>query len=613
MCGIGGAISRRGDTSLAGFAQSCLELQSRRGPDHREERMLQSQDWQIQLSHNRLTILDLSSAGHQPMARNQGTVWITYNGEIYNHRELRTELGRLGYVFASTSDTEVLLAAYLAWGIECLPRLNGMFAFGLLDLANQQLVLARDRLGVKPLHYHLSPQRLLFASTATPLTQVISREPDPGFLARSARYGLFDDDSAGTQFRQISAVRPGRALRVSLADSVLHEQEIQYYSLEHRVRALVPVLADLKSEEALSKCREWLADAVTLRLAADVSVAVSLSGGLDSATLSALATEHHPGLVGFTFGHPEQPETEGSMARSVATRLGMRIEYVWPAAKEMPRLFWECLEAQDAPFLGASTVAQFALFQAVRAAGVKVLLGGQGGDETFMGYRKYLAWRLIAALRARRPVEAVRSASGLGLALWAQREQWRTYREAARRHVGRGAGDSLLVIPEEPASPFRANHGLGLHGRQIADITTGGLPTLLRYEDRNSMGNSVESRLPFLDYRLAEWAIALPTGLKLRNGYGKWLLRQVARDRLPSELVTARAKRGFDVSNAAWISLGLGAQVRGELKHTWRHAKEYFVPGTTPDRHFSDAALTNAPRRFADAIAALWIGRCLTR
>jgi asparagine synthase (glutamine-hydrolysing) len=398
---------------------------------------------------------------------------------------------------------------------------------------------------------------------------------------------------------------------VSIDDSTLRSKEARYYSLEQRVRTLVPVLADSEAEAALNECRARLADAVTLRLAADVPVAVSLSGGLDSSALSAFAAEAHPGLVGFTFGHPERPETEASMAGRVAARLGMRIEYVWPPETAMPRLFWECLEAQDAPFLSGSTVAQYALFQAVRAAGVKVLLGGQGGDETFMGYRKYLAWRLLAALQGRRPIEAVRSASGLGLALWAQREQWRTYRLAARRHVGRGAGDSLLAIEDEPASPFRALPGLGLHGRQIADLTTGGLPTLLRYEDRNSMGNSVESRLPFLDYRLAEWAISVPTDLKLRNGYGKWLLREVVRDRLPLDLVAARAKRGFDVATATWISLGLGAEVRAELQQTWRHAKEYFVPGTTPDLHFNDAALARAPRRFADAVAALWIGRCL--
>ncbi len=611
MCGIGGAIGRPDDASTTGFAAACLDSHARRGPDYQEMRVLACADWQIQLAHNRLTILDLSPGGNQPMARSRGALWITYNGEIYNHRELRAELARLGHAFASTSDTEVLLAAYLEWGIDCLPRLNGMFAFGLADLARRRLVLVRDRFGVKPLHYHLAPARLLFASTARPLTRVVGQEPDAGYLSRSARYGLFDDASPRTQFRHISALRPGHALIVPLDAANLQGNEVRYYSLEDRVRALVPVLADLGASAALRECRNRLADAVTLRLAADVPVAVSLSGGLDSATLSALAAERHSDLVGFTFGDPASPETEGPMAARVASRLGMRIEYVLPPATAMVQLFWECLDAQDAPFLGGSAVAQYALYRAVRAAGVKVLLGGQGGDEAFMGYRKYLAWRLLAALRARRPVEAVRSASGVALALWAQREQWGAYRQAGRRHLGGGARDSLLVIPEEPSFPFPALPRLGLQGRQIADVTTGGLPTLLRYEDRNSMENSVESRLPFLDYRLLEWAIALPTGLKLRNGYGKWLLRQVAPDRLPSELVMARAKRGFDVASAEWISLGLGAQIRAEVHGSWRHAAEYFVPGTNPEQQFSDAALVQLPRRFADAVAALWIGRCL--
>src|SRR5262249_37828747 len=150
---------------------------------------------------------------------------------------------------------------------------------------------------------------------------------------------------------------------------------------------------------ALSECRARLGDAITLRLAADVPVAVSLSGGLDSATISALAVEHHPQLVGFTYGDPASPETEGPMATRVAARLGMRIECVRPPPAAMIELFWECLAAQDAPFLNGSAVAQYSLFKAVRAAGVKVLLGGQGGDEAFMGYRKYLAWRFVAAMR----------------------------------------------------------------------------------------------------------------------------------------------------------------------------------------------------------------------
>jgi len=261
--------------------------------------------------------------------------------------------------------------------------------------------------------------------------------------------------------------------------------------------------------------------------------------------------------------------------------------------------------------MSPSVVAQSAVFRAVHAAGVKVLLGGQGGDEIFMGYRKYLAWRWLAQVRGARVGAAVQSGVDLGRALWAQRRQWRTYLGAARRFRAGGGGDSLFHPAETPAAPYAAPSGMGLEGRQVADITTGGLPTLLRYEDRNSMGHSVESRLPYLDYRLVEWAIAAPVSTKLSRGYGKWMLRQVARDRLPADIVDARGKRGFDVRLDTWIGAGLGREIRAELGATWGRIRDHFSPDVRPDEAFADRALLGAPRRFADAVLALWLGRRL--
>jgi len=321
--------------------------------------------------------------------------------------------------------------------------------------------------------------------------------------------------------------------------------------------------------------------------------------------------DRHPGLVGYTFGHPDRPETEGPMARLIAQRVGMEVEFVWPDTKDMLRYFWECLEVQDAPFTTGSIVAQYAVYQSVRAAGVKVLLGGQGGDEIFMGYRKYLAWRWLDALKRRAPAAALASGADLTRALWAERASWRIYLRAARRHRGSGAEDSLLQVETVPDSPYVADPALGLSGRQIADITTGGLPTLLRYEDRNSAESSVESRLPYLDYRLAEWAVAAPVETKLLNGYGKWMLRQVAVDRLPRELIEGRGKRGFDVNIRDWLSAGLGAAIRSEIVARWNLISGFFVPGTRPEEAFADGWLGGHPRRFADAVTALWVGRCL--
>ena len=610
MCGIGGALGRPGDGSIARFGATCLDANARRGPDHRAERALRVGEWEVSLAHNRLAILDLTPGGHQPMEGSDGDLVITYNGEIYNHGELRETLRAQGHVFRSTSDTEVLLAAYRQWGTAAFERCNGMFALALLDRPRRELLLVRDRFGVKPLHYHLSATRVLFASTATPIATVVGREPDREYLARSAHYAVFEDDSDRTQYRNVRAVRPGHLMRIRLDGPSLSSSESMFYSLEDRVRTLSAAPAPPR-DGAIAECRQRLTDAVRLRLMADVPVAVSLSGGIDSATLCALASTIHPGLIGFTYGRPDRAETEGPVAAQIAESLGLRIHWVWPDARDLAELFWDCLDAQDAPFTTGSIVAQYAVYREVRRAGVKVLLGGQGGDEAFMGYRKYLVWRWTEVLRQRRLGESVRAMTDVSRALWAQRSQWRTYLSAARRYAGRGSGGRLLGAAAAP-SPYHEVPGLGLAGRQIQDITAGGLPTMLRYEDRNSMGNSVESRLPYLDYRLMEWAVALPVDLKLREGFGKWILRQVAPARLPTELVQSRAKRGFDVSVADWMAQGLGRRIRDELARTWRRSAEFFRPGVDPERDFADRFLATDGGRFADAVAALWIGRCLS-
>ncbi len=610
MCGIGGGIAKWDDAVLARFSLQCLEAHARRGPDHRAERPFRAGEWQVRLAHNRLTILDLTPSGHQPMAGADGALQITFNGEIYNYVELRAELEAAGRQFRSTSDTEVLLAACAVWGSGAFERCNGMFAMAVLDIPGRRLLLVRDRFGVKPLYYHLSPTRLLFASTPRVIADVVGRSPDATYLGRGARFGLFDDDSSRSQYALVRAVRPGSFISIGLGEPVLTSEEQDYYHLADRVSALIPGLSMLDRKTAVAECRTRLDDAVAVRLRADVPVALSLSGGVDSATIAALAGARHPAIVGFSYGHPDRADTEGpAVARTVA-KAKIGIEYVMPTTEEMIRLFWECLEAQDAPFTTGAIVAQYAVFRAVRTAGVKVLLGGQGGDEVFMGYRKYLAWRCLDDVRRGAP-RALGSGWDLARALWAERGQRRVYFRAARRLGRHGASDSLLRFPAPDRSPYEAPAALGLRGRQIADMSTGGLPTLLRYEDRSSMGNSVESRLPFLDYRLAEWAIAAPVQTKLGAGYGKWMLRQVARDRVPADVLDARSKRGFDVRIEEWIAGGLGAEIRAELAGRWDAITEFLAPGTRCEEAFADWPLAAAPSRFADAVAALWIARCV--
>ncbi len=608
MCGIGGGIGRGDDFLVMRAASLCLDLNARRGPDYRAERAVGAGNWTARLAFNRLAIVDLSPGGNQPMSH--GATWISYNGEIYNYIELRRELEAKGVQFHSTSDTEVLLAAWNEWEAGCLARLNGMFAFALLDAARGRFVLARDRFGVKPLHYHATSDRIVFASTAGPLARLVGSEPDAIYLARGARFGVWDDDSSRTAYRNVKSLPPGHLAVADLQGAALDLQVRSWYRLGERVAALVPGLAGLGPDAAVEQARELLTDAVRLRLRSDVPVAVSLSGGVDSATISALARGAAGPLQGFSFGHPDRPETEGPVIKSIAASLRMDVEFVWPDPVDMAELFWECLEAQDAPFAGGSIVAQFAVFRAVHRAGIKVLLGGQGGDEVFMGYRKYLVWRWLAAMQALHPAAALVAGVDVARAAWAHRAQWRTYLAAARRYRGAGT-ETILRLPVVP-SPHRAAAGVpGLHSRQVADVVTGGLPTLLRYEDRNSMGNSVESRLPFLDYRLVEWGTAAPATTKLRDGLGKWMLRQVSVGSLPGSVTAAREKRGFDVRVSEWLATGLGARIRAEIERNRVGLADWLPASVSVGSDFSDAVLSGSPRRLTDAITALWLVRCL--
>lgn len=611
MCGVGGGIGRPGDETVARVSAACLVAHATRGPDHRASRTLAVGAWEAQLAHNRLTVLDLTSGGNQPMQRESSGAWICYNGEIYNYLELRAELEALGQVFHSTSDTEVLLAAWQVWGPAALERCNGMFALALLDPARRTLTLVRDRFGVKPLHYVLTPHRLLFSSTAQPLADAVGRDPDLAYLARGAQFGTWEDDTGRSPYARVRSLPGGHLLTLELGEGPLSAEPLPWYRLAERVRDLTPALAGMSAGDAVAGARSRLEDAVRLRLRADVPVAVSLSGGLDSATVTALACANHGGIRGFSFGHPDRHETEGPVIVRLARHLGVQVEWVWPTPAQMAEHFWACLDAQDAPFAGGSIVAQYAVFRAVRAEGVKVLLGGQGGDETFMGYRKYLAWRWLDAARAGRLGEALSSGADLARGLLSQRLQWRTYLAAARRYQSRGdTGSGLRLPPVEP--PGRRAAGVpGLSGYQVADAISGGLPTLLRYEDRNSMGNSVESRLPYLDYRLVEWAMAAPADVKLRAGYGKWMLRQVAGPLLPAEVAMTRAKRGFDVHLGTWLSAGLGERLRSALSDAGPGLREVLPATLDIRREFSDVALAGPGRRMTDAITALWLARCL--
>ena len=317
-------------------------------------------------------------------------------------------------------------------------------------------------------------------------------------------------------------------------------------------------------------------------------------------------------LLGFSFSHPEVQQSEGPLVAKCADFLNIPIEYVWPTPLEMIEGLTKTIEVQDAPFASLSVVAQYLLYKRVKACGIKVLLGGQGGDESFMGYRKFLLFWFKQLLKEKRYVATAKHLLQLLPMLGAELRALPLYWRHRKRYLSASGLDNTLSLPKVSLEEPPYLRYLGLEGRQIQDLTQTSLPTLLRYEDRNAMGNGVESRLPFLDHQLVELGVALPESLKLRSGYGKWPLREIMRHKIPQEIRMARYKRGFDIPLPRLITAGLGKALREQLQTKANVTADFLKSKLSMQHLFSDQELLKRQGAIAEAISLLWLNKVLT-
>ncbi len=606
MCGIAGAIGPMHAEHLHSIVSQIVESQQPRGPDYQAVHCVNNAFEQVIFGHNRLSILDLSSGANQPLWDEQANYCITFNGEIYNYIALRTELLALGHRFSTASDTEVLLAAYKEWGKGALERLNGMFAFALYDAKQNSVLLARDRFGVKPLYYYQEREALLFASTGAVIADRCSLPVDLNYVMRGLQYGVYDQDES-SPYAGLKALKPGCYLTISLTgawDPRVHS----YYDLEHNVSSLAETLEAQSPTDLVSSFSALLAEAVKVRLQADVPVAISLSGGLDSSSIAAmLRPKERADVVGFTFGHPGDGRTEGPLTQKVARYTNVTTHYVYPPISEIISAYFETIKAQDAPFPCGTQIGQYLVYKCARAKGFRVMLSGQGADETLMGYRKFFLFHLQRLCRQHDYISALSLICSLAPTILAEMSEAGSYWCERFRYTRTVGNSTLLRFP--PAQPLYLGSDLHmpLWKRQIADVAYASLPTLLRYEDSNSMANSVESRLPFLDYRLLEFCIALPLAMKLHGGRGKWILRRAIKGGIPDEIRMARYKRGFNVRQDMWIQQGLGAAIREALEAKRKCVNEWLPQDSAIQTLFSDTQLCQRHNAFTEATTLLWM------
>lgn len=611
MCGIAGALTTRQHLDVHGLVERIVESQIARGPDAQIVSSYRANDFRLALGHDRLSIIDLSAEANQPMTNVSGNLHIVFNGEIYNYLEIRAELQAKGVQFITQSDTEVILEAYRNWGTATFDRFIGMFAIAIFDSTIGELVLVRDRFGVKPLYYWAESHTIAFASTPTVIAAWARLEPNIEYLSRGIQYKYYEDDTDISPYCGVKALEPAHFARITVSNGLVTTTKKMYYDLRSRVDVVQTMIAGANEERLEATLMDTLRSACLLRQRSDVPVGLSVSGGMDSSAIASILSETLNGVIGYSFSHPDDKYSEGPLVADLAKGTGIQPRYVWPTeGAEINKLFWRTLKAQDSPFPHSSVMAQHAVFQAARADGIKVLLGGQGGDEAFMGYRKFFLFYALSIARNPR-ISSLTHFIGAVLPLVpAIARRAGVFLPERRRYAGTGTGmgTRLLLPPLSNVAHMGLPKGLGTAERQILDVTRFSLPTLLRYEDRNSMGNSVESRLPFLDHRVIEFGVALSERMKLRNGFGKWILRKAMVSKVPDSIRLNRDKRGFDVNQKRWIALGLGQELRNALLERRVSISRWLPKGDGIDALFSDELLSGHPQAFKEAVSLIWLG-----
>jgi asparagine synthase (glutamine-hydrolysing) len=568
MCGFVGFLALSEESApTCEWVTSLIDTLAHRGPDDHGVLV----DGRAALGFRRLSILDLTPAGHQPMTSHDGTLSLVFNGEIYNYIELRAELQALGHRFVSTGDTEVLLAAFAQWGRRCLDRLVGMFAFCVIDRRTSTMFVARDRLGIKPLYVVRHPRGVLFASELKAIRRSglwngrVNTARFAQFLAYGRPEGVPDD--AETYLDGVQQILPGHSCTVRFDGTRVDECYWAPNHVEERERA-----------DVVPRFLAMFDDAMKLHMRSDLPVGVMLSGGMDSVsiacTMAQLAGGVGSGPALHAFCYLSEDFQESHQLDDTIAQTGATMHRVATVEAET---FWgrlrEAIWYHDEPMHSPSVLMGFELYRLAAANGIRVVLSGQGADETIAGYEYFFDHLLVTeALRGRLPTllaqaESVASVRGRSRNYMLARcarlarshllSHFAGYRSfTASRRLAEGRGRPFLA-PEfralaAPAIEAPAGQTLGIALERA--VRQSPLPHYLRVEDRNSMAHGVESRVPFLDHRLVEQAMALPARWKMFDGWNKRVLREAMHGRIPDSVRLRRQKFGFPTSAKRWFA-----------------------------------------------------------
>lgn len=570
MCGITGGWWAKPTDGLQTQVQRSLDKIAHRGPNDNGFDAITAEKATLVLGHTRLSIIDLSSAGHQPMHSNDGRHSLIFNGEIYNYIELREELKVAGIEFTSKSDTEVLLQAWRHWGSDCLRKLNGIFAFVVFDRQTQQLFCARDPFGVKPFFYRVEQEYFCFASELPALLAFDDIKPKPN-LQRAYDYLVYGEyDSTDDTFVDgIKQLKPAQMLSMTVGDS-------QSLTLSTWWSAEDILPSKLSYNEAVAQVKSQFLKSVKLQLRSDVPLGVALSGGIDSSAVVCAMRTIAPEAKIHTFSYIAQDNhlSEESWVDRVNQYVGAESHKVVATAQDLALDLDEMIKTQGEPFGSTSIYAQYRVFQLAKSAGITVTLDGQGADELLAGYEGFPGQRLQSLVEKGRFVSAYQFAKNWscwpnrslkqGIGLMAQAMLPDSVYYYMRDKSGRGAKPAWLninylqgegvVCTENRVRPPNGKAGARVQAYLQYSLSKRNLPALLRHADRNSMHFAIESRVPFLSLDLAELLLALPEKYLISNeGETKSIFRSAMRGIVPDDVLDRKDKVGFATPERDWL------------------------------------------------------------
>lgn len=570
MCGIAGFIEYRGNKLSKGNAYKSLlsmtDCLTNRGPDdygmslygyeiqsYGDKIYSKASDYKLALGHRRLSILDLSEKGRQPMSISNGTFEIIFNGEIYNYIELRDELGD---AFQSNTDTEVILRGYEKWGKNLFAKLDGMYSFALLDKSKNILLCARDPMGIKPFYYSSSESHFIFASEPRAILKVlgINGTPDINRTAEFLMMGITDHDE-GTFFQEVKQLQGGHYMEVPL-----------FRNENNPVKFWFPPSVLFDETDFTDITYDNLRLSVSRQLRSDVKVGTSLSGGIDSGTIVTIAGEllknNNQNYNTYTFTSSQFKDDEIEMARLIAKNSKMNLVPVEPEVNSISDDLKNMIINMGEPFSTLSMFAQYKVMQAASLNDTKVMLDGQGGDELYLGYPR-LAQRIIVDYLKKIKLVSF-FGEWLGLKRNASLPLWRSLAgnlifRSPFFYLNRSRSKLIDFVNPDLLSQYRISIAEDIYSNktieqtQLDELTKYCLPRLLRYEDRNSMAFSVESRVPHLSQVMIDFALMLPLNWRVRNGWTKYSVRKAMNGKLPDEVLWSKKKQGFSVPQKYWV------------------------------------------------------------